>query len=117
MLSVMCRAVNIIFGDNFSRRVRKGVRDPRLVPFLTFGRTDNLQCRDPEICQESMHVRFDHRVAQQICVGSTNLGPRRPGDRATPQLPIRTSPPVVLRLFFYFLIIWGLGDLSIVWAL
>ena len=73
------------YHNNFSRRVRKGgVRDWPLVLFPTFEYIDSLSSSGAEIGPESMHFRFDHRVLQQICVGSANLGLGRPEDRAGP---------------------------------
>ena len=84
----MCRAVNIIFGDNFSRRVRKEgfeIGHWYLSPLVSapINCFPSLECQDPEIGLESMHFRFDHRVLKQLSAGSTNPGPERPGDRAT----------------------------------
>ena len=81
----MWRAGNIIFGELFKASQKGGrVRDWPLVLFPTFEHTDNLSSPGPEIGPESMHVRFDHRILQQICVGSTDLGLGRPEDRAGP---------------------------------
>ena len=53
----------------------RGVRDWPPVLFPTFDHTDSLSSPGPEIGLESMHVRFNHRVAQQICARSANPGP------------------------------------------
>ncbi len=58
----------------------EGGRDRTLVFFSTF---ENTKCRDPETGLESMDFRFDHRVVQQICAGSTNPGPETPEDGAS----------------------------------
>ncbi len=54
-----------------------------MVRFTIFDHIDNLSSLAPEIGQDSMNFRFNHRVAQQICTGDTNLGPGRAGGRAT----------------------------------
>ena len=85
----MCRAVNIIFGDKLFKASQKGgseIGHWYLSPLLSAPR-----------CQESMTVRLDHRIAQQICAGSTNPGPGRPGDRVTTPSSYLTTPPTPVR--------------------